>query len=343
MLTYIGQRLLMMIPTLFGITLLSFLTMNLAPGGPVERELQKIYFSGGETGGMSGPGRSGSGIISEEDLESLKKHYGFDKPVLERYFMWLKNVVVFNFGDSFSYQEPVIDVIVSKIPLSLQFGVVSFLLSYLICIPLGILKAVKNNTPFDTGTSFILFVLYSIPAVMLGILLIVFFAGGSFFQWFPIGGISSDQYAELSTFGKIIDRVHHFVLPLLCYMIGSFTVLTLLMKNSLLDEVKNDYIRTARAKGLSERMVIYKHALRNALIPIATGIGGFLGVFFAGSLIIEQIYNLDGMGLLGFKAALERDYPLLMGLFYIESIILLIGRLLSDLAYTLVDPRIDFK
>jgi microcin C transport system permease protein len=332
-----------MIPTLIGITLLSFVIMNLAPGGPVERELQKIYFSGGEGSGLGGSSSNGAGALSEADLEALKKQFGFDKPLFARYFHWLKNVVVFDFGDSFSYQEPVIDVIVRKIPVSLQFGVISFLLTYLICIPLGVLKAIKVGTPFDTVSSFILFVLYSVPAVMLGILLIVFFAGGSFMQWFPLGGVYSDQYFELSLFDKIIDRIHHFVLPLICYMIGSFTVLTFLMKNSLLDEVKNDYIRTARAKGLSEKTVIYKHALRNALIPIATGIGSFLGVFFAGSVVIEQIFSLDGMGLLGFKAALERDYPVLMGLFFIQSIILLLGRLISDLAYTVVDPRIDFN
>jgi len=333
-----------MIPTIFGITLVVFAIINLAPGSPVERKLQEMRFGGmGQTQmGMDGPGKDSSGI-SDEVLEALKKQYGFDKPVHIRYLIWLKNIFKFDFGESFTYEEPVTDVIISKFPVSLQFGVISLFLSYLICIPLGVMKAVKNGAPFDIASSFALFVMYSIPGFMLGILLIVFFAGGSFYEWFPVGELYSDMYDDFSTWEKITDRVEHFILPLICYMIGSFTVLTMLMKNSLLDEVGKDYVRTARAKGLSERMVYLKHALRNSLIPIVTGLGGFLSVFFAGSMLLEMIFNLDGIGLMSYQAVLERDYNLIMGSLFIQAVIMLVGNLISDLAYVVVDPRIDFK
>ena len=274
---------------------------------------------------------------------ALKKQYGFDKPIHIRYLIWLKNIARLDFGESFTYEEPVLNVITSKFPVSLQFGVVSLILSYLVCISLGVLKAIRHNSTFDFVTSFFLIALYSIPGFMLAILLIVYFAGGSFLSWFPIGELYSDNYFDLSLWGKIVDRVHHFILPLICYMIGSFTVLTMLMKNSLLDEIKKDYIRTARAKGLSEKIVYLKHALRNALIPIVTGLGGFLSIFFAGSLLLESIFQLDGIGLLSFKSILQRDYNVIMGLLFIESVLLLLGNLLSDIAYIMVDPRINFE
>ncbi len=337
-----------MLPTLFGITLLSFLIINLAPGGPIEQKIQQLKFGaamGGDGGGMGmhadGGSRSETGV-SQEVLDALKKQYGFDKPVHVRFMIWLKNVCTFNFGESFTYERPVTEVIVSKLPVSIQFGVLSFILTYLVCIPLGVLKAVKNGSRFDSLSSFFLFVLYSIPPVMLGVLLIVFFAGGSYFNWFPAKGLVSDNYDALTIGSKILDRAYHFVLPLICYMINGFTTLTLLMKNSLIDEIKADYVRTARAKGLSERVVIFRHALRNALIPIVTGMGGFLGIFMAGSMIIEQLFSLDGIGLLGFTAALARDYNVLMALIFISSLVALVGRLLSDLLYVVVDPRIDF-
>jgi len=333
-----------MIPTIFGITLVVFAIINLAPGSPVERKLQELRFGGmGQTQmGMEGPGKDSSGI-SEEVLQALKKQYGFDKPVHIRYLLWLKNLFKFDFGESFTYEEPVTDVIISKFPVSLQFGVISLFLSYLICIPLGVMKAVKNGAPFDLISSFLLFVMYSIPGFMLGILLIVYFAGGSFFEWFPVGELYSDLYDDFSLWEQMLDRVHHFILPLICYMIGSFTVLTMLMKNSLLDEIGKDYVRTARAKGLSERTVYLKHALRNSLIPIVTGLGGFLSIFFAGSLLLEMIFNLDGIGLMSYQAVLERDYNLIMGSLFIQAVIMLVGNLISDLAYVVVDPRIDFK
>ena len=331
----------MIIPTLFGITLLSFVIINLAPGSPLEQELQKMKFASGASG-SSGSGFTTYGV-SEEVLEALKKQYGFDKPLLVRYGIWLKNVFTFDFGDSFSTYDPVIDMIVERFPVSLQFGLVSLFFMYLICIPLGVLKAVKDGTHFDAISSFVLFVMYSIPPLMLGILLIVFFASESFFDWFPLGGLHSEEY-DLMTFSeKIVDRVRHFILPMTCYMIGSFTVLTFLMKNSLLDVIRMDYIRTARAKGLDEKKVVYKHALRNALIPLATGLSSILGIFLAGSIIIEQIFSLEGIGLLSYKAAIDRDYNVLMGLIFIQSLLMLVGRILSDFLYIIIDPRIDFR
>jgi microcin C transport system permease protein len=332
-----------MIPTLFGITLVVFAIINLAPGSPVERRLQEMRFGGlSQTTNDRASTKDSSGV-SAEVIEALKKQYGFDKPVHIRYFIWLKNLSRLDFGDSFTYEEPVLDVIVSKFPVSLQFGIISLILSYIVCIPLGVLKAVKHGGPFDLGSSVMLFVMYSIPGFMLAILLIVYTAGGSFFDWFPVGELYSDTYADLAFWDQVKDRVVHFILPLICYMIGHFTVLTMLMKNSLLDEIGKDYIRTARAKGLRDKAVYLKHALRNALIPIVTGLGGMLSVFFAGSLLLEMIFNLDGIGLMSYKAVLERDYNLIMGSMFIQSLVMLVGNLLSDLAYVAVDPRIDFK
>ena len=281
--------------------------------------------------------------MNEEVLQALKAQYGFDKPIHERYLIWLKNLSRFDFGDSFVYEEPAMSVIVSKFPVSLQFGVVSLFLTYLICIPLGIKKAVSAGQAFDHISGVILYITYSIPPLVLAIFLIVFFAGSSYYSWFPIGGLKSDDYDSFTLGGQILDRIHHFILPMICYLIGGFTELTLLMRNSLLDVIKSDYVRTARAKGLSERVVIFKHALRNALIPIATGLSGFFAVFLAGSLIIEQIFNLDGIGQLSYKSILARDYNVIMAMVFISALIILAGRVLSDVVYVLVDPRIDFK
>lgn len=344
MLQYILRRILLMLPTLFGVTLIVFIIINLAPGSPVEKKLQELQFGGAGGGASQSVGsQDNSSGVSQEVIDALKKQYGFDKPLHIRYFIWLKNLMTLDFGESFTYEEPVTDVIMSKFPVSLQFGIISLLLSYIICIPLGVLKAIYNGSKFDYASSFAIMGMYSIPGFMLAILLVVFFSGGQFFDWFPAGELYSDDYWDYGFWGKFTDRVHHFVLPCISYMIGQFTVLTMLQKNSLLEEIKKDYVRTARAKGLSEKSVYLKHALRNALIPIVTGIGGFLSVFFAGSLLIETIFNLDGMGLLGYQSVLERDYNVIMGLTFIQSVLMLVGNLLSDLAYVLVDPRIDFK
>jgi microcin C transport system permease protein len=346
MLVYLIKRLLAIIPTLFGITIIVFLIINLAPGSPIEQKIQAIRFGGqhGEGGGAAiGGGSHRTTAVTNEVIEALKKQYGFDKPIHIRYWIWLKNLSRFDFGKSFKYEEPVTDVLLRKMPVSIMFGVTSFILSYLVCIPLGVLKAVKNGSRFDVVTSGILFLGYSTPSFMLAVLLIVFFCGGSFLNIFPIAGLVSDNYADLSFFGKVWDRIHHAILPLTCYMVGQFTTLTVLMKNSVLEEIRRDYVRTARAKGLTERVTIYKHVLRNALVPIATGFGHILSIFFAGSLLLEQIFGLDGLGLLGYESVLARDYNVIMGLLVIESLLFLLGNILSDFCYVLIDPRIDFS
>ena len=338
MLVYIFRRSFMMIPTLLGITVLSFIIINLTPGSPVEQKLQQLRMGAAGTGG--GGGRDMG--VSQEVIDALNKQYGFDKPIHVRYFKWLGNIARLDFGESFKYEEPVTGLIVERFPISMMFGIVSFLLTYLICVPLGVLKAIRHGSKFDKITSFLLFVAYSIPALMLGILLLVFFAGASYFDWFPISGVISDNYGDLSNWGKFVDRLHHAVLPLICYMIGGFTFLTMMMKSSMLDIVKLDYVRTAKAKGLSDKVVFMKHALRNALIPIIAGMSGILSMFFTGSIIIERIFNIDGMGLLGFNSVNARDYNVLMGLIFFQSLLFLIGRLVTDVLYVLVDPRIDF-
>lgn len=330
-----------MIPTLIGITFVCFAIVNLAPGSPVEQKIQQLRFSG--AGGDGSGAAAKDSTVSKEVLEALQKQYGFDKPWYTRYGIWLKNIATMDFGESFTYEEPVIDVIMSKFPVSIQFGLISFVLTYLICIPLGVLKAVYNGSAFDTSSTVMLMIAYSIPGFMLGIFLIVFLAGGSFLDIFPIGGLYSDFYDEMNTFEKIIDRIYHFVLPTICYVIGSFTTLTVLMKNSMLDVIEQDYIRTAKAKGVDSKMLYLKHALRNALIPVVTGIGGFLGIFFAGSLLLETVFQLDGMGLLSYNSILSRDYNVIMGLLFIQALITLLGVLISDIAYVIVDPRISFK
>jgi len=329
-----------MLPTLFGITVVCFVIINLAPGSPVEQALSRIRFAGGAG---HGGGPTGSAGVSNEVMEAIKKQYGFDKPLHMRYLIWVKNIATFDFGESFTFQRPVIEVIAEKLPISLQFGVASLILIYLISIPLGIAKAVRDGSHFDMLTSVFLMISYSIPPLILGILLRVYLAGGQFLDIFPLGELYSDNYHDLSLGGKILDRAHHFVLPLTCYVAHGFAVLVLLMKNSLLEEIRLDYVRTARAKGLNERVVVYKHALRNALIPIVTGLGSFLTVFFAGSIIIEQVFNIDGMGLLSYKSLLSRDYNVIMALIFIESVLSMLGRLISDVTYVAVDPRIDFE
>ncbi len=335
MLTYLLRRILIAIPTFFGITLITFLIINLAPGGPVEQKLQKLRMGGG--GGGSSVG------VSQEVLDGLAKQYGFDKPVHERYFIWIKNIAKLDFGESFTYQEPAIDVITSKFPVSLQFGIASLILTYLICVPLGVKKAINAGGWFDQISGIVLYIMVSVPVLVLAILMIVWFAGGTYFDWFPIGGIKSDDYDSLSFGAQMLDRAYHFVLPLFCYVISGFAELTMLVRNSMLDVIRSDYVRTARAKGLEDGKVYYKHALRNALIPVATGLGGFLRVFLAGSLIVETIFNLDGIGLLGYQSILSRDYNVIMGLTFISAMLLLVSNIISDFIYVMVDPRIDFK
>ena len=328
----------MIIPTFFGISILTFVFINMAPGGPIEQKLQSIRYGSGGDGG----GSRGTVIVNDAILEELKHQYGFDKPLHTRYFIWLKNLVHFDFGNSTAYDEPVLDIIVSRFPVSFQFGLATFFFSYIFSIPLGVLLAIKANSLFDRLIQGVLFIFYSIPPLIFGIVLIVTFAGTSHFNWFPTGGFVSDEYADLGLIAKIKDRIHHFILPLIVYVLGGFTTHSMMMRNSMLEVIKSDFIRTARAKGLSAWSINFKHALRNALIPMITGMGSFLGIFITGSIIIETVFRIDGIGRLSYKALIDRDYNLIMGLVFLTSMLLMIGLLISDVLYVVVDPRIDF-
>lgn len=340
---YFFKRLLLIVPTLLGITIACFLVMQMVPGGPVEQAMQKMKAQMRE-GGSGLPGNSQQqSTMTEAELENIKKYYGFDKPILERYVLWLGKLIRFDLGTSYVYEKPVLEVIASRMPVSLTFGLTGLLFSYLICIPLGIKKALKHGLAFDKWTSFLVFLGYSIPSFSLGIILIVLFGGGSFWNVFPISGVVSDNFEQLSLLERIFDFGSHMFLPLLCYIIGSFATLTLLMKNSLLEQLNQDYMKTALAKGLSYKYAVFRHALRNSLIPLATNIGMVVGVILSGSILIEKIFTIDGMGLLGYDSIINRDYPVALGLIVINSLLMLVGRIISDFILVLVDPRIRFE
>ncbi len=336
---YFLKRLLLVFPTLIGITIACFLVMQVVPGGPVEQAIQKIKHASRESGGNAASMAS----MTQEELENIKKFYGFDKPLLTRYLSWLGKIVRLDFGISYAYQKPVLQVIASRFPVSLTFGLVGMFLTYLVCIPLGIRKTLEHTKPFDNWTSILIFMGYAVPSFVLGLILIVLFGGGSFWDIFPISGVVSDYFEELSFLGKIVDYISHMFLPLLCYTIGGFASLTLLMKNSLMEQLNQDYVRTALAKGLTYHQAVFKHALRNALIPIATNIGMIIGVVLSGSMLIETIFTIDGMGLLGYESIVNRDYPVALGLIVISSLLVLLGRIISDFCLAMVDPRIKFK
>lgn len=340
---YFLKRMLLIIPTLIGITLVSFLIMQMVPGGPVEQALQRMKMAAQTEGGPGfGSGALQTAVTSAE-LENIKKYYGFDQPVLTRYFRWLKNLLRLDLGTSYTYEKPVSAVIAGRIPVSLTFGLTGLFLTYLVCIPLGIKKALKHGETYDHWTSILVFLGYSIPAFALGVLLIVFLAGGSFLALFPTSGFVSDYFEDLTFLGKVLDILHHMFLPLVCYTIGGFATLTLLMKNSLMEELNKDYIRTALAKGLTYRQAVFRHGLRNGLIPIVTNIGMIIGVILSGSFLIETIFTIDGMGLLGYQSIVNRDYPVALGLLVISSLLMLVGRIISDFCLVLVDPRIRFR
>lgn len=335
---YFLRRLLLVPPTLIGITLIVFFITRLAPGGPLEQAIMRA-----EQASMSSPGGRTSGqgaALSTEQIDQLKHYYGFDKPWYEAYVLWLGKVVQGNLGTSYLYNEPVWNLIESCFPISLYYGLVTLVFTYAVCIPLGVLKAIKHQTWVDTSTSILIFMGYAVPGYVLGALLIVFFA--AHLRWFPMGGFVSDDFSSLSTWGQVVDLVRHSVLPLACYLIGSFAFVTLLLKNHLMDALAADYMRTAVAKGVSYRRAVLKHALRNSLIPIATNFGQNITILVFGSFLIETIFDINGIGLLGYTSILNRDYPVVMGVLLISSGLLLLGNIISDILVALVDPRIRF-
>ena len=335
MTAYILRRFLLMIPTLFGITLVCFLLIQFVPGGPVEEVIFKIRSRGADRG-------SAARLISDEEVKNIKAYYNYDKPAAVRYFIWMRKLLRGDLGVSFAYHKPVLEVIASKFPVSLIFGVTSFFLAYLVSIPLGVRKAVAHGGIFDTVTSALIFAGYVIPGYALGILLIIFFAGGSYFDWFPIGNLVSENFETLSLPARVLDVARHMTLPLICYMVGEFAMLTMLMKNSMIEEISKDYMRTALAKGLSRRQAVWRQALRNGLIPIATGIGSIFLLLFTSALLIERVFDLDGMGLLFYNSILSRDYNVVLGIIVLSSFAAMLGRLFSDLIYVVIDPRIRF-
>jgi microcin C transport system permease protein len=346
MTAYFIRRFLLIVPTFIGITLAVFVIMHLVPGGPVERQIlrYKSALAGeGGAGAAVGPAGQAGMELPPEAVEEIKKFYGFDKPLHVRYATWLWNVVRFDLGNSYTYQEPVWDVIKSRFPISIFLGLTGFFLSYLVCIPLGVYKAIHHGSKFDFASSSLVFLGYSIPGWALGTALLVLFGGGSFWSVFPLGGFRPDNWEYLGLFEKIYQQLYYMFLPVVCYMIGSFATLTILTKNSLLETLGQDYVRTAFAKGLTERRVIFVHALRNSLIPIATGLGHVISIILAGSFLIEKVFNIDGMGYLGYTSILQRDYPVALGILVISSVLLLVGNILSDMIYVIVDPRIRFQ
>jgi len=444
MLKYILKRILLMIPTFLGATLLTFAILTLVPGGPLERAITQMNQAAGGGGGSGdgAGGSSGQNKISPEIIEQLRQQYGLDKPFLTRYLTWLglapretksktvsvgdtfrenlerveignkrflkqrwikvvkegdkivtqksgvggdyafgkypelppvsainkwsttndwdineekdgkiklrqtafSGILTGDFGESYEYGKPVLTLIRERLYISVYFGFIGFFLTYLVCIPLGIFKAVKHNSKFDFFTSGIIFMGYAVPGYALGVLLLVMFGGGAFMglELFPLGGFRSPDFEELSFFGKIWDQLHHTFLPVISYMVSAFATLTLLMKNSLMDNLSQDYVRTGFAKGLPENKVVFVHAVRNSLIPIATGLGRIVGIFLAGSYLIELIFNIDGIGLLSFKSVVNSDYPVFLGFLVINILVLMVGNLLSDMLYVLIDPRIKF-
>jgi len=365
MASYIFRRILLMIPTILGIMAISFIVVQFAPGGPIERIIAQIQGTdvsatariGGGSGGDFAGSQPGAGAeagvnsryrgaqgLDPEFIAELERQFGFDKPAHERFLLMIWNYIRFNFGESYFRDVSVLSLIAEKLPVSISLGLWMLLLSYSISIPLGIRKAVRDGTPFDIWTSGVIIVAYAIPGFLFAILLIVLFAGGTFFDWFPLRGLTSDNWEQLSWPERIVDYFWHLALPLTAMALSAFATSTLLTKNSFLDEIRKQYVVTARAKGLSEREVLYGHVFRNAMLLVISGIpGAFVGAFFAGSLLIEQIFSLDGLGLLGFESVINRDYPVVFATLYIFALIGLLMQLVSDLTYTWIDPRIDFE
>ncbi|MBM4270118.1 MAG: microcin C ABC transporter permease YejB [Deltaproteobacteria bacterium] len=362
MLAYIARRLILLLPTLLGIMLLNFVVIHAAPGGPIEQVLARFRdtdvsatarFSGGGGGELARGGGPGGGAASKYRgargvdpafIAELEREFGFDRPAHERFLHMVGKFLRFDFGDSFFRDRSVASLVIEKMPVSISLGVWTTLLVYLISIPLGIAKAVRDGSRFDVWSSSVVIVGNAIPSFLFAILLIVLFAGGRYFDWFPLRGLVSSDFEQLSLLGKVRDYLWHITLPVLSMVIGGFAGLTMLTKNSFLDQIGQQYVLTARAKGLPERRVLYGHVFRNAMLIVIAGFpGAFVGMLFTGSLLTEVIFSLDGVGLLGFEAAINRDYPVMFGTLYFFTLVGLLMRLVEDLTYVLVDPRIDFE
>lgn len=364
---YLLKRLLLIIPTMLGIMLISFVIIQFAPGGPVEQMIAKLTGSdvsmserlggGRDTLGQGSQSQLGQGGgdsvtskyrgaqgLDPEFIKSLEKQFGFDKPAHERFLLMMKNYLMFDFGKSYFRDVSVIELIKEKLPVSVSLGLWMTLITYFISIPLGIRKAVRDGERFDTWTSTVLVVGYAVPGFLVAVLLLILFAGSSFFQWFPSRGLTSDNWEELSLIGKVADYFWHLTLPIIAMALGSFTTMAFLTKNSFLDEIRKQYVTTARSKGLGEREVLYGHIFRNAMLIIIAGFpAAFISAFFTGSILIETVFSLDGLGLLGFESAIKRDYAVVFATLYIFALLGLVVNILSDFVYTLVDPRIDFE
>ena len=337
--SYLLKRLALMIPTLLGALTLTFVVMQFVPGGPVEQVMAESRLRSGGEGASYKAGRD----LDKKQRDELMKLYGFDKPAPQRYVEMLGNFVRFDLGRSFLQNKGVWQLIKDKLPVSVSLGLWTFFISYLISIPLGVSKAVREGSRFDAFTTFLVLLGYAIPGFVLGILLIVMFAGGTFLEWFPLRGLTSDNFAELSAWGQVKDYLWHLTLPLICLVIHSFAVVTLLTKNTFVEEIRKQYVLVARAKGLSQQRVLYKHIFRNAMIPLVTGFpAAFIGAFFSGAVLIETLFSLDGLGLLAFESVVRRDYPVVLGSLYLFTLIALVVKLVSDMLYTVVDPRVQF-
>ncbi|SOE95896.1 microcin C transport system permease protein [Burkholderia sp. D7] len=346
MLAYILRRLLLMVPTLIGIVTLTFVVTQFVPGGPVEQVMTQLRHGGtrgGADGGGGGSGYHGSQGVDPQQIEQIKKQFGFDKPPLTRYFLMLKHYATFDLGQSYFQHESVWGVIKSKLPVSISLGLWTVFLTYAISVPLGIAKAVRNGSRFDTATSVLVLVGYAIPGFVLGVLLLMLFGGGTFWQVFPMRGLTSDNFDDLSAIGRVLDYLWHMVLPVTAAVVGNFAIVTILTKNTFLEEIGRQYVLTARAKGAPERDVLWKHVLRNAAIPLLTGLpAAFVGAFLNGNLLIETLFSLDGMGQLSYDSVIRRDYPVVLGSLFLFTLIGLLTKLIADVSYVLVDPRIQF-
>ncbi len=353
MAAYILRRLLLIIPTLLGILLLNFVLVQFAPGGPVEQTIAELEGMGvaatnrmgsGPQSDTTGDGYRGAEGLDPSLIAEIEQLYGFDKPAHERFLQMLGNYLQFDFGKSFYSDKSVVDLIIEKLPVSISLGLWTTLITYLISIPLGIRKAVRDGTPFDVWSSSLIIIGYAIPNFLFAILLIVLFAAGTYLEWFPLRGLTSPDFDQMTWWQQIGDYFWHITLPVLASVVSSFATLTMLTKNAFLDEIHKQYVLTARAKGLSENSVLYRHVFRNAMLLIIAGMpAALIGIFFTGSMLIEVIFSLDGLGLLGYEAVINRDYPVIFGTLYIFTLVGLLLKLVSDITYTLVDPRIDFE